>query len=301
MKPFIDFHAHTTLSDGAYTPEMLCQIARQAGIGTLAITDHNRTDDLTALRSAFPDLRLIQGVEISCLYTDAHGKETEIHVVGLGIDPENPSLKALLARNHPDRSPYFNAILDRLRSCGIDFGDYEALCKLLPHRQRIGRMDIAKLLMERGFVSSVEEGFDEYIGAHGKRRAYVKNPARYVSMEDAVAAVVEAGGAAVLAHLYYYQLNDAENAGLLGHFKEISGENGGMEVFYSRYTPQQRQELKTLADRYCLMYSAASDYHGQDENETLTHRFSAADCARLLHFLGAADSATSFQKGEGSS
>jgi predicted metal-dependent phosphoesterase TrpH len=293
-KPYIDFHTHTTLSDGAYTPMQLCRMAREAGIGTLAITDHNRTYDLTELRSAFPTLRLIQGVEISCLYRDSMGKENEIHVVGLGVDPDNPRLKALLVRNQPDRRPYLNAILDRLRACGIDFGSYDELCKLLPHRQRIGRMDIAKLLMEKGYVSSVEEGFDEYIGAHGKRRAYVPNPGRYVSMEDAVAAVVDAGGAAVLAHLYYYQLNDAENSNLLRHFKSLSGENGGMEVFYSRYTPQQRQVLRSLADRYGLMYSAASDYHGQDENETLTHRFCPADCARLLHFLGATESSTGF-------
>ncbi len=285
MNHYIDFHTHTILSDGAYTPMELCRMAQEAGITTLAITDHNRTDDLTQLRGAVPHLRLIQGVEISCRYLTPQGRDTEIHVVGLGVDPDNPQLKALLARNHPDRAPYINAILDRLRDCGIDFGDYETLCKLLPRRPRIGRMDIARLLMERGFVSCVQEGFDEYIGAHGKRRAYVPNPGRHVSLEDAVAAVVAAGGAAVLAHLYYYQLSDDENDTLLRHFKGLSGENGAMEVFYSRYDPQQRQKLKSLADGHNLMYSAASDYHGQDENETLLNHFSAGDCEKILQFL----------------
>ena len=59
-----------------------------------------------------------------------------------------------------------------------------------------------------------------------------------------------------------------------------------MEVFYSRYTPEQRQALKNLADRHGLMYSAASDFHGQDENETLTNRFSPENCEKLLQFLG---------------
>lgn len=284
MKSYIDFHTHTTLSDGAYTPMELCRMAQSAGISTLAITDHNRTDDLTALRKAFPDLRLIQGAEISCRYT-GDGKNTEIHLIGLGIDADNPQLKALLARNQPDRAPYFNAILDRLRKCGIDFGDYTELCKLLPHRQRIGRMDIAKLMMDQGYVSSVEEGFNEYIGAHGKRRAYVQNPLQYVSLEDAVEAVVAAGGAAVLAHLYYYQLSDAENDRLLRHFKALSGESGAMEVFYSLYSPQQRGILQSLADRHDLMYSAASDFHGQDENVTLENHFSPDQCTRLLRFL----------------
>ena len=286
MNHYIDLHTHTTLSDGAYTPTELCRMAQEAGIKTLAITDHNRTDDLTALRSAFPQLRLIQGVEISCRYLTADGKDIELHVVGLGIDPENPRLKDLLARNHPDRSPYINAILDRLRDCGIDLGNYAQLCKLLPQKDHFGRMDIAKLLLERGFVATVQEGFDEYLGAHGKGRAYVPNPGRYVSVEEAVAAVVAAGGAAVLAHLYYYLLSDEENDTLLRYFKELSGKNGAMEVFYSRYTPEQRQALKALADRHALMYSAASDFHGQDINETLTNRFAAKDCAMLLQFLG---------------
>lgn len=285
MNHYIDFHTHTTLSDGAYTPMELCRMAQDAGITTLAITDHNRTDDLTALRSAFPRLRLIQGVEISCRYLTADGKDTELHVVGLGIDPQNPRLKALLERNRPDRAPYINAILDRLRDWGIDFGDYEELCKLLSHKPRIGRMDIAKLMKERGFVSTVQESFDEYLGAHGKRRAYVPNLCRYVSLEEAVAAVVAAGGAAVLAHLYYYLLRDEENDTLLRHFKALSGKNGAMEVFYSRYTPQQRQMLKNLADQHGLMYSAASDFHGQDENETLTNRFPPEKCQKLLEFL----------------
>ena len=286
MNHYIDFHTHTTLSDGAYSPMELCRMAQENGITTLAITDHNRTDDLTALRNTFPHLRLIQGVEISCRYMTADGMDTELHVVALGIDPENPQLKALLQRNRPDRAPYINAILDRLRECGIDFGDYAALCKLLANKPRIGRMDIAKLMQERGFVSTVQEGFDEYLGAHGKRRAYVPNPGQYVSLEDAVAAVVAAGGAAVLAHLYYYLLSDKENDTLLRHFKALSGKNGAMEVFYSRYTPEQRQALKNLADRHGLMYSAASDFHGQDENETLTNRFSPENCEKLLQFLG---------------
>lgn len=286
MNHYIDFHSHTTLSDGAYRPAQLCRMAQEAGITTLAITDHNRTDDLTELRNSFPHLHLIQGVEISCRYRTHNGKDTELHVVGLGIDPENPRLKDLLARNHPDRAPYINAILDRLRECGIDLGDYNELCKPNPNKPYIGRMDIAQLLLERGFVSSVQEAFDEYLGAHGKRRAYVPNPARYVSLEEAVAAVVAAGGAAVLAHLYYYLLSDAENDTLLRQFKALSGKNGALEVFYSRYTSEQRKELKALADSHDLMYSAAGDFHGQDRDETLVNRFTAESCEKLLRFLG---------------
>lgn len=282
---YIDFHTHTTNSDGAYTPVQLCRMARQAGIGVLAITDHNYTEDLTALRAAFRDIYLIQGSEISCIYTDDLGKETELHVVALGFDPANPKLRAVLDRNQPDRQPYIDAILDRLRQCGIDLGTYDDLCKQLGGKRHIGRMDIAKLLMERGDVASIEEAFDEYVGGHGKRRAYVPNKLRYVSLEEAVEAILDAGGVAVLAHLYYFLLNDEENDALLRRFKKLTGKKGAMEVYYSLYDQQQRRSLLALAQEHDLMPSAASDFHGYSDSDTVAHHFESSDCAKLLDLL----------------
>ena len=284
---YIDLHTHTTLSDGAYTPQQLCDMARHANIGILALTDHNYTEDLAPLRRIYPDIHFIQGAEISCLHMDSNGRETEIHVVALGFDPDNPDLKAVLAHNQPERSPYINAILNRLSLCGIDLGDYGDLCKLYPNKRHIGRMDIAKTMKERGFVSSVDQAFNVYIGAFGERRAFVPNPLRYVSMEEAVRAVVNAGGAAVLAHLFYYPLSMNESERLVKRFKELAGSNGAMEVFYSLYDQEQRKTLMELTDKYDLMYSAASDFHGQSEMDTLDHHFLKASCSKLLHFLGA--------------
>lgn len=283
---YMDFHTHTTNSDGACTPMELCQRAQQAGIRILAITDHNYTGDLTALRTAFPEIRFVQGAEISCIDTDDTGKETELHVVALGIDPSNPKLQAVLAQNQPDRQPYIDAILDRLRSCGIDLGSYRDLCEKLNGKRHIGRMDIAKILMERGDVSSIEEGFDEYVGGHGKRRAYVPNKLRYVSLRDAVEAILDAGGIPVLAHLYYYLLNDEENDALLRRFKNLAGEKGAMEVYYSLYDQPCRETLLALSRKHGLMCSAASDFHGYSESDTLDHHFSSTDCGDLLGCLG---------------
>ncbi len=285
-KPYIDLHTHTIQSDGAYTPAELCSMAQQAGIDILAITDHNYTEDLAELRQAYPGLKLIQGAEISCRHTDTAGKETELHVIALGFDANHPKIKAVLAENHPNRQSYIDQILDRLRDCGIDLGRYEDLCRLHPNRRHIGRMDIAKLMVDQGFVETIDQAFDEYLGGHGQRRAYVPNPLRYVSLETAVEAIVEAGGVAVLAHLYYYLLTDDENAELLRYFKQLAGENGAMEVYYSLYNSQQRTQLKALADQYDLMYSAASDFHGQNVNENLRNNFLPTDCSPLLHRLG---------------
>lgn len=283
---YLDLHTHSLRSDGAYTPAQLVAKAKDAGIGILALTDHNHTDDLSDLRAQFPEIDLIQGAEIGCMYTNSKGEEVEVHVVALGFDPDYPAIRAVLANNDPDRRPYINAILDRLRQCGIDLGSYEDMSHRFPNSRQIGRMNIAMYMKELGYVETVDEGFDWYIGSFGERRAFVPNPPRYVSMEEAVSAVIESGGIAVLAHLYYYGMDNQENLRLVETFKKLAGDHGGMEVYYERYTTEQRAELKNIADQYDLMYSAASDFHGQREKDTLENGFLSTDCQVLLNHFG---------------
>ena len=279
--PYIDLHTHTCLSDGNLTPEELLTAARAAGIGILAITDHNSTEDLTAWRAAFPELTLIQGAEITCRYL-----QHELHVVALGIDPENPKLRAVLAHNQPDRRPYLTAILDKLRALGLDVGTYDELQAANPHSRHFGRMQIAKEMVNRGYVNSADEAFDIYMGAHGQRLAYVANPLKYVSLEEAVEAILSAGGVPVLAHLYYYLLDAEGERALVRRFKELAGEKAAMEVEYAAYDRDQRDALRKLADEFGLMHSCASDYHGNLEGETLAHHFDRELSGPLLEMLG---------------
>ena len=279
--PYIDLHTHTCLSDGNLTPEELLTAARAAGIGILAITDHNSTEDLTAWRAAFPELTLIQGAEITCRYL-----QHELHVVALGIDPENPKLRAVLAQNQPDRRPYLTAILDKLRNLGLDVGNYDELQAANPHSRHFGRMQIAREMVNRGYVNSADEAFDIYMGAHGQRLAYVANPLKYVSLEEAVEAILSAGGVPVLAHLYYYLLDSEGERALVRRFKELAGEKAAREVEYAAYDRAPRDALKALADEFGLMHSCASDYHGNLEGETLAHGFDRALSGPLLEVLG---------------
>lgn len=279
--PYIDLHTHTCLSDGNLTPEELLREAREAGIGILAITDHNSTGDLTAWRAAFPELTLIQGAEITCRYL-----QHELHVVALGIDPEDPKLRAVLAQNQPDRRPYLTAILDKLRNLGLDVGTYDELQAANPHSRHFGRMQIAREMVNRGYVNSADEAFDIYMGAHGQRLAYVANPLKYVSLEEAVEAILSAGGVPVLAHLYYYLLDSEGERALVRRFKELAGDRAAMEVEYAAYDRAQRDALKALADEFGLMHSCASDYHGNLEGETLAHGFDRVLSEPLLEVLG---------------
>ena len=278
---YIDLHTHSCLSDGSLTPVELLTAARDAGIGILALTDHNATADLSPLQAAFPELTLIQGAEITCRYLDQ-----ELHVVALGIDPENAQLRAVLRNNQPDRRPYLSAILEKLRALGIDVGTYDELQAANPNSRHFGRMQIAKEMQRRGYVATADEAFDVYMGAHGQRLAYVANPLKYVTLEEAVEAILDAGGVPVLAHLYYYLLEAEGERALVRRFQELAGETAAMEVHYAAYTPEQRESLAAIADEFGLMHSCASDFHGNLADETLAHGFRREQCAPLLDALG---------------
>ena len=278
---YIDLHTHSCLSDGSLQPMELMRRAREAGVGILALTDHNATGELTAHRAAFPELTLIQGAEITCRYL-----EQELHVVALGIDPADPKLRAVLKQNQPDRRPYLSAILEKLRALGIDVGTYDELQAANPESRHFGRMQIAKEMQRRGYVATADEAFDVYMGAHGRRLAYVANPLKYVSLEEAVEAILSAGGIPVLAHLYYYLLDHEGERALVRRFRELAGDRAAMEVHYAAYTHEQREALAALADEFGLMHSCASDFHGNLEGETLAHGFTRSLCAPLLEALG---------------
>ena len=301
--PFCDWHTHTQRSDGRLTPLQLVRKAYAAGIRVMSITDHNYTEVLTNLRRIIADefaeeMVLVQGAEISALYTDGKGVEHELHIVALGFDPNNPDIKELLAAHQPDRKPYIDAILKKLKEdCGgIDLGTYESIQAQFPTTKYIGRMVLARLLFEKGYTSSVDESFDIFLGSHGERRAYIKNPLRYADLDTVVRTIIKAGGIPILAHLLYYDLDDGNRTGgvekelLVRTFKELVtayGGTGGMEVYYTRYKDvNERLYLLRLAQKYNLLISGGSDYHEQESWESLNHRLSCSACQDLLNHLG---------------
>lgn len=284
--PYIDLHTHTKRSDGKLTAEELLQKAADAGIGVLALTDHNVTPpDLEELQAQFPTIRLVRGAEVSCLYTTTEGKDVELHVVAICFDPRHPKMLDVLGRSQMDRRPYINALLEKLAVYGIDIGTYDSLRTANPDSRHIGRMHLAKAMVELGYVQTIEDAFDIYLGAFGQRKAYVKNPLKYASLEEAVDAIRAADGVPVLAHLYYYQLSEEENLRLVRRFKELAGEAGAMEVEYGRYPRELRDRLARIAKEYDLMPSAGSDYHAQASFERLDHHIPQEVCARMAEYI----------------
>lgn len=283
MKKKNDFHVHSCLSDGVFAPDQLCLRAKEIGISLLAITDHDMTHDLTKLRDENKELTLIQGAEISCLHDS-----NQYHFLALGFDPNNAEMKAIFEHNQPDREPYISAILKRLRDeCNIDLGSFDSVCEQFPERERkIGRKQLACLLKFYGHCNTVDEGFHRFIGKYGERRAYVPNPHQFVSLEKTVTSIINSGGVAIWAHPLKSRLSTRENEKFCQYLKELGGDRVGIEAYYSSFSEYDRQYCRALGDKYNMLTSCGSDYHGHDGQQKWLPEFSSDLCRPLLEILG---------------
>lgn len=278
---YVDLHNHSNRSDGKYPYEELIERAIGDNVGVFAITDHNEIMPLETflkLEEKYKEkIRLVQGSEVSVIYETSKGESKEIHVVVLFKDPEK--LKFLEERKM-DRRGYVNAIKAALAKCGVEIPDYDELKMLYPETAHLGRKHIAEWMFQNGIVDSVDAAFDIYIGGFGEKRAFVDSaPFRsgYGEMQNTVWQIRKSGMesvmAIILAHPFYYNFEERELLRLIARFKVAAGPIGGMETLYRRYNDEQRAYLAELADRFKLVHSAGSDYHGQSETDGLDNHF----------------------------
>lgn len=279
----VDFHIHTNRSDGLFSPQEVIDQARSVGIRALAITDHDHTFDLTTLRENNRDISLVQGCEFSCSYICGNGSAKQVHVVGLDFDPKNAQIQAILNQNQ-DRRMYIDPILEKLRYHGIDIGTYDDLCRKFPESCHIGRRHIARVMVDAGYAKSVSQAYADFLGAFGKKLAYIENPLKYPSLEKVVRAIKGAGGVPVLCHLLYYRFPDEEARRLAACFGQLAGAGAAMEVFYQKYTPEERHYLMDICIAEGLWPSAASDFHGFTEDH-IKGQFPADICPDLVRRL----------------
>ena len=270
---YCDFHTHSTRSDGELSRSELIESAIQNNIGALAITDHNiEFDDLEVLQEQYPDIKLINGAEVSTLYTvPSTNEQREIHIIAFDFD-NSEYFHELLYQNRFDSSDYVNRIIQKLREAGLNANFTYADLKAELNQEFIGRMAIARKLVYLGLVYSVEEALDEYIGDFGKRTAYVKpDVSKYIPMEMAVNEIKNANGIPILCHPYSYDFSEEQVVQLIQDFKNCGGL--AMETQYAVYTQQQREQLAKLANEYNLFQSAASDFHGRGKKGALDNQF----------------------------
>lgn len=281
----VDLHVHSTCSDGTYTPEELVDYAREKGLRAFALTDHDTVNgldrairyaeelrtravspvnsSLNAADSSLPAAsvsdalvpqvpEVIPGIELS---TEYQGKD--IHMVGLFIDYHQPEFARYLEdfiRSRENRNEKMCALL---REHGVDI-TYEALLGEFPGAV-ITRAHFARYLLSHGYIQSMKEAFDRYVGDHCP--CFV--PREKVTPAQAVELILGAGGVPVLAHPILYHMSDERLDNLVAELKKIG--LVGIEAIYSTYNTAEERQIRGLAAKYGLKISGGSDFHGANK------------------------------------
>nr|WP_321153196.1 PHP domain-containing protein [uncultured Acetatifactor sp.] len=280
----VDLHVHSNRSDGSFTPTQLVDYACEKGLAAFALTDHDTIDGLEEAERYADMLRrdragdaageegqnaapwakrlindsgaavpeVIPGIEFSTEY-QGH----DIHVLGLYIDYHNSAFVQKL-RDFVDSRTLRNRKMCRLLTeAGLPVA-YEALLAEFPDAV-ITRAHYAKYMLNHGYVKSMSDAFDRYIGDHCP--CFV--PREKVTPVDAVQLILSAGGIPILAHPVLYHMSDED----LDTLTVLLAEAGlvALEAIYSTYTAFDERKMRALARKYNLLVSGGSDFHGANK------------------------------------
>ena len=256
----IDLHLHSTASDGRLAPRELVVLLAQRGVKVFALTDHDTVAGLpeAATAAAEHGLHLLPGTELS-----AEWLGRTIHVVGLGIQPAEPTLVAMLERLAGCRAARATLIAARLDRAGAPgtaaleqaleaVGGPDAGPAALA---RVTRTHLARALVGLGAAPDLDAAFTRWLGQRG--RAYV--PAGWPPLAEVTAAIVAASGAPVLAHPLRYTLSSGQRRRLTQEFKAAGG--AALEVVVGGHAAAQVEAATGLALRAGLAGSIGSDFH----------------------------------------
>ncbi len=245
--PIIDLHSHSRASDGQHPVEEVAALAASAGVGVWALTDHDTVAGIAEAEAAAArhGLRLVPGIELSTFLD-----RREIHLLGHFVDPASPAVRDFQALLEEKRRVRMGEIVQKLAEVGVavhpDDIEKHSGGKLL------GRPHVARALMDRGYVSTVKEAFDLWLG-EGKP-AYV---GRFrLEARDAIALVRGAGGTATIAHPGLSRMERGD----LSRLRDWG--LAGVEVIHPEQNPSVREKYRALAAELGLVPTAGSDFHG---------------------------------------
>jgi predicted metal-dependent phosphoesterase TrpH len=246
----IDLHSHSNCSDGSLPPAELVQRAAAAGIGMLALTDHDTVAGLEEAQSAGAagGVRVVPGVEIS-----ASWRSQAIHILGLWIDPSSARLQSALCLQAERRRVRMRKICAALSDLGLP-GD-ELLAAVESHPGLPTRTHLAAALVAGGHVGRTDRAFRKYLGRGGAAHVAAEWPA----LAEVVDWIRDAGGIASLAHPARYALSAGGRRQLLADFVAAGG--GALEVVTGGNGAQHCDANAALAVKFGLLGSIGSDFH----------------------------------------
>jgi predicted metal-dependent phosphoesterase TrpH len=254
MKDF-DLHSHSVISDGALRPAEVVARAAAQGVDVFALTDHDQLGGLDEAREAAhaAGIGFINGVEVSVTW-----RGSTVHIVGLRIDPSEPTLTGGLESVRSGRLERGRRIGKELEEAGIA-GTFEGALKYSDDHTMVGRTHFARYLAEIGAVPDAKSAFKRFL-VPGKP-GYV--PHEWTDLQSAVAWIRAAGGRAVLAHPGRYGLSSGALKALLDEFKAAGGE--AIEVITGSHSPDQYALFAAIAENNGLLASRGSDFHAPGE------------------------------------
>lgn len=244
----IDLHSHTNESDGTCSPAELVQEAARAGVNVLGITDHDtfRGFDQAAPLARQGGIEAVCGIELS---TKLHGHS--VHLLGYFLGDDGlKNFRTWVLEMQASRRERNVRLAARLRELGFDITLEEAEKR---GRGMTGRPHFAQLLVEKGYVANLRQAFDEYLDESAKGYVHRIEP----QFSEGVARIREAGGIASLAHPVRVR---GDVPALLPELRE-AGLNA-IEAYHSDHTPNDTRQYLGLAERYGLMVTGGSDFHG---------------------------------------
>ena len=264
---YVDLHCHSTASDGTFAPADVVRLARDRNLSGLALTDHDTIGGVAEASAEAKRLGIdfLPGIEISAEYPHPG----TMHVLGYGVDPESAVLRDLtrtLLEGRDNRNP---RIIARLRELGVAITREEveleakaAEAETEGKRKPIGRPHIAAILLRKGYVSSIKQAFDKYLAPGGL--AYFDK--ERLSPRRALEMIRESGGLPVLAHPV--QLRTGNDAQLERAVKDLVDMGlAGLEVIHSDHDAGLIEKYSALADRYGLLKTGGSDFHGTNKKD----------------------------------
>lgn len=246
----IDLHIHSTASDGSLTPAEVVRHAKEAGLEAIALTDHDTTDGLdeALAEGRRIGLEIVPGIEFSVK------SDTETHILGYDIDyKQDFFIEALqnIRRVRRERNRETEVLL---RNHGF-YVTYEEALSHAPEGV-VGRAHFARVMVEKGYVNSVKEAFDQYLSSG--RPCF--SSLQMMTAADAVHLIKRAGGYAFVAHLHLIRKSLPSLYSFIGELKEEGLD--GIEGYYTDYTEEDNQNYRKLAAAFNLKLSGGTDFHG---------------------------------------
>lgn len=251
----IDLHTHSCYSDGEYTPNELIRKAKNKGIKMISITDHDTVlgnQNITLTKEEKSGIKIIPGIELS-----AKVERGQMHILGYNIDIYNKELndKTIELKNNSLYS-VIGILVQIKKDYDITFSTEEIL-NILNSKGNIGRPDIAKLFVKYSYTQSVKEAFDKYLIPANKKISTLK---KGINFKDCINLIKNAGGIPVLAHPKTLKCTDKELEEIIIELKCNGLE--GIEAYHSIHTKEEIEKYLALANKYDLLVSGGSDYHG---------------------------------------